>query len=212
MAELARVLPFWAISRKLGLPRGDEERMRQLALAMFGQGFSDIDSRAAVQEITATIQPVLDAVAPFTWRRRALTAHTGRARTGRSFRTRRSSATSGCYSPWGPRRRRIRWPACCGRSSRSPAYLRRPGSIPSSGRTSSTNCCVVSPRCRCCRAGAPVRRRPLRDGAPRRRAIFAAIAAANREPERFPEPDPFVPCPRAHGDPLVWIRREVLPG
>ncbi len=60
VAELARVLPFWAISRKLGLPRGDEERMGQLALAMFGQGFSDLDSPAAVREITATIQPVLD--------------------------------------------------------------------------------------------------------------------------------------------------------
>ena len=60
VAELARVLPFWAIGRKLGLPRGDEERMRQLALAMFGQGFSDLDGPAAVREITAVIQPVLD--------------------------------------------------------------------------------------------------------------------------------------------------------
>ena len=60
VAELARVLPFWAISRKLGLPPGDEERMHQLALAMFGQDFTDLDPAAAVQEITDTIQPVLD--------------------------------------------------------------------------------------------------------------------------------------------------------
>jgi cytochrome P450 len=61
VGELARVLPFWAISRKLGLPPGDEERMRQLALAMFGENFAELAPAQAVEEITATIQPVLDA-------------------------------------------------------------------------------------------------------------------------------------------------------
>lgn len=60
VAELARVLPFWAIARKLGLPRGDEERMRELALAMFGDRFAVIDPDEAVREITRLVQPELD--------------------------------------------------------------------------------------------------------------------------------------------------------
>jgi cytochrome P450 len=60
VGELCRVLPFWAITRKLGLPRGDDERMRELALAMFGQRFATMDPAAAAAEIAAVIQPELD--------------------------------------------------------------------------------------------------------------------------------------------------------
>jgi len=57
--EFARVMPFWAISRKLGLPRRDEERLRRLAYALFGRRFSAVDPRVAVEEITAMIRPEL---------------------------------------------------------------------------------------------------------------------------------------------------------
>jgi cytochrome P450 len=60
VAELCRVLPFWAITRKLGLPRGDDERMRELALAMFGQRFATMAPEVAAAEIAAVIQPELD--------------------------------------------------------------------------------------------------------------------------------------------------------
>lgn len=60
VAELCQVLPFWAITRKLGLPRGDDERMRELALAMFGQRFATMPPDVAAAEIAAVIQPELD--------------------------------------------------------------------------------------------------------------------------------------------------------
>lgn len=60
VTELCRVLPFWAITRKLGLPRGDDERMRELALAMFGQRFATMAPDVAAAEIAAVIQPELD--------------------------------------------------------------------------------------------------------------------------------------------------------
>jgi cytochrome P450 len=60
VVELCRVLPFWAITRKLGLPRGGDERMRQVALAMFGQRFATVAPDVAAAEIATVIQPELD--------------------------------------------------------------------------------------------------------------------------------------------------------
>jgi cytochrome P450 len=61
VAELARVLPFWAISRKIGITGGDTERMRRLALAIFGQGWSDLDPAEAVAEVDSIVAPILAA-------------------------------------------------------------------------------------------------------------------------------------------------------
>lgn len=59
--ELAQVLPFWAISRKLGLPAGSEEQQRAWAMALLSY---PIDPDAALQasaEVTTFLQPTLAA-------------------------------------------------------------------------------------------------------------------------------------------------------
>ena len=57
--EIARVMPFWAISRKIGIGAGDTERMRKLALAIFGQEWSDLDPVTAVAEVDSIVAPIL---------------------------------------------------------------------------------------------------------------------------------------------------------
>lgn len=59
VTELARVLPFHAISRKIGITGGDTERMRRLALAIFGGEWSDLDPAQAVAEIDSIVGPIL---------------------------------------------------------------------------------------------------------------------------------------------------------
>ena len=57
--DIARVMPFWAISRKIGIGAGDTERMRKLALAIFGQEWSDLDPVTAVAEVDSIVAPIL---------------------------------------------------------------------------------------------------------------------------------------------------------
>jgi cytochrome P450 len=59
VAVLARPLPSFAICRKLGLPVDDELRMRELALSIFGQHATSVTPQEAVAEITAIIQPLV---------------------------------------------------------------------------------------------------------------------------------------------------------
>jgi len=59
VAEFTGVLPFWAISRKVGLPVGTEERQRRWALALLSH---PVDPRAAARasrEVTLFLQPII---------------------------------------------------------------------------------------------------------------------------------------------------------
>jgi cytochrome P450 len=59
-AEFAQVLPFWAISRKLGLPVGSEERQRKLALALLSYPSDPTGALAAADEVTAFLEPIVE--------------------------------------------------------------------------------------------------------------------------------------------------------
>lgn len=59
--DVAQVLPFWAISRKLGLPRGSEERQRAWALAMLDYPADPEAAVAAAREVTEFLTPTLAA-------------------------------------------------------------------------------------------------------------------------------------------------------
>ncbi|MGH7859875.1 MAG: cytochrome P450, partial [Candidatus Binatia bacterium] len=61
VADLAAVLPFWAISRKLGLPIGSEERQRRWALALLSHPADPAASAAASAEVTAFLEPIVAA-------------------------------------------------------------------------------------------------------------------------------------------------------
>ncbi len=54
-------LPFWAISRKLGLPRGFEDRQREWASAILSEPSDPIGARRAADELSEVIAPVVRA-------------------------------------------------------------------------------------------------------------------------------------------------------
>jgi cytochrome P450 len=60
VAEFTGVLPFWAISRKLGLPVGSEERQRRWALALLSHPVAPEAAARASAEVTAFLGPVMD--------------------------------------------------------------------------------------------------------------------------------------------------------
>ena len=192
VAELARVMPFWAISRKLGLPEGDQERMRELALAMFGQDFGHLDPQLAVQEITDTIQPVLDE------RRRTpgddvLSQLTLAERDGQRLTDEEiinhvrllfavgATTTSDSMSS-------LFW-----------ALLTQPGVYEAAQHEPQTRPLIVNELLRCEPAVPVLPRRAALGGEisgteiPEGARVLAGIAGANRDPERFPEPDRFDP-------------------
>lgn len=192
VAELARVLPFWAISRKLGLPHGDQERMRELALAMFGQDFGELDPKAAVQEITDTIQPVLDE------RRRVpgddvlsqlvLAEREGQQLTDEEIINHvrllfavGATTTSDSMSS-------MLW-----------ALLTQPDVLEAARDEPSTRPMIVNELLRCEPAVPILPRRAALGGEisgteiPEGARVLAGIAGANRDPEHFPEPDRFDP-------------------
>jgi cytochrome P450 len=57
---LAQVLPFWAISRKLGLPRGSEERQRSWALALLSYPSDPEGALRASAEVTEFLRPAME--------------------------------------------------------------------------------------------------------------------------------------------------------
>ena len=57
--RFAERLPFWAISRKLGLPEGDEDRQRAWAGALLSELTDPDGARRAAEEISEVIAPVL---------------------------------------------------------------------------------------------------------------------------------------------------------
>ena len=61
VAELARVLPFWAISRKLGLPVGTEERQRRWALGLLSHPADPAGAERASAEVTEFLEPIVEA-------------------------------------------------------------------------------------------------------------------------------------------------------
>jgi cytochrome P450 len=190
--ELARVLPFWAISRKLGLPQGDQERMRELALAMFGQDFGGLDPKTAVQEITDTIQPVLDE------RRKApgddvlsqlmLAERDGQQLTDEEIINHvrllfavGATTTSDSMSS-------LLW-----------ALLTQPDVLDAARNDPSTRPKIVNELLRCEPAVPILPRRAALGGEiagteiPEGARVLAGVAGANRDPERFPDPDRFDP-------------------
>jgi cytochrome P450 len=58
--EFAQVLPFWSISRKLGLPRGSEERQRAWALDLLSYPSNPEGALQAAAEITDFLAPVVE--------------------------------------------------------------------------------------------------------------------------------------------------------
>jgi cytochrome P450 len=59
VADLTNVLPFWAISRKLGLPVGSEERQRAVARSMLTHLTTpDLAARAATT-VAAVVEPLM---------------------------------------------------------------------------------------------------------------------------------------------------------
>lgn len=60
VAELANVLPFWAISRKLGLPIGSEDKQRAVTRALLAHVADPAGARRAVDTIDAVVRPVMD--------------------------------------------------------------------------------------------------------------------------------------------------------
>lgn len=60
VAEFTRVLPFWAISRKLGLPVGTEERQRRWALALLSHPVAPEAASAASAEVTSFLEPIIE--------------------------------------------------------------------------------------------------------------------------------------------------------
>lgn len=61
VAELANVLPFWAISRKLGLPLGSEERQRTVTRALLAHVANPVGAQRAVSAIDEVVLPGLAA-------------------------------------------------------------------------------------------------------------------------------------------------------
>jgi cytochrome P450 len=192
VAELARVFPFWAISRKLGLPPGDEERMRQLALAMFGQSFSDLDPTSAVDEISATIQAALEE------RRRS---------PGQDVLSQLMAAER-----YGQRLsdqeiiNHVRLLFAVGATTTSDsmasllwAVLAQPGVLEAARQHPQLRPNIIHELLRCEPAVPLLPRRAPYGGVlagtelPEGAFILAGIAAANRDPDRYPEPDRFDP-------------------
>ncbi|MBM3673982.1 MAG: cytochrome P450 [Actinobacteria bacterium] len=61
VVELTQVLPLWAISRKLGLPMGSEERQRVWTRALLAQPADPDGAARARAEVTAFLAPIVTA-------------------------------------------------------------------------------------------------------------------------------------------------------
>lgn len=59
VAELANVLPFWAISRKLGLPVGSEDKQRAVTRALLAHVADPVGAQRAVAAIDEVVRPVM---------------------------------------------------------------------------------------------------------------------------------------------------------
>jgi cytochrome P450 len=60
VAELANVLPYWAISRKLGLPVGSEDKQRAVTRALLAHVADPEGARRAVAVIDSIVRPVME--------------------------------------------------------------------------------------------------------------------------------------------------------
>jgi cytochrome P450 len=61
VAELANVLPYWAISRKLGLPAGGEDRQRAVTRALLAHVADPAGAARAAAAIDEVVRPVMAA-------------------------------------------------------------------------------------------------------------------------------------------------------
>ncbi len=59
--EYAQVLPYWSISRKLGLPMGSEDRQRQLAADLLNFPNDPEGARRAAEDFGEFLAPIIDA-------------------------------------------------------------------------------------------------------------------------------------------------------
>lgn len=60
IAEVANVLPYWAISRKLGLPLGDPDRQRAVTRALLAHVADPVGARRAATAIDELVRPVME--------------------------------------------------------------------------------------------------------------------------------------------------------
>jgi cytochrome P450 len=60
VASFARVLPLWAISRKLGLPMGSEERQRAWTAALLSHPVDPAGAAVAKREVGEFLAPILE--------------------------------------------------------------------------------------------------------------------------------------------------------
>jgi cytochrome P450 len=60
VADLTNVLPFWAISRKLGLPVGSEERQRAVARSMLTHLTTPELAARAAATVAAVVEPLME--------------------------------------------------------------------------------------------------------------------------------------------------------
>lgn len=60
-AEYAQVLPYWSISRKLGLPMGSEDRQRQLAADLLNFPNDPAGARRAAEDFGEFLAPIVEA-------------------------------------------------------------------------------------------------------------------------------------------------------
>ena len=192
VTDFADVMPFWAISRKLGLPVGSEEQQRLWAHAMLSHPADPDGALAAAREVTRFLKPALDE------RRRhprddVLSDLLAAEQAGMRFTeeeiyshvrllyavgaTTTSDAMSSLF--W----RLLTEPGLADRARREPAIRRG----------------IVNEALRC-EPPVAVLPRIVPDGGelagvelPPGAIVMAAIAGANRDPDVFPEPDRYNP-------------------
>jgi cytochrome P450 len=61
VAEFTEVLPFWAISRKIGMPRGGEEEQRRVARSLLSYMFAPDAAADAAATVARQVEPLIAA-------------------------------------------------------------------------------------------------------------------------------------------------------
>jgi len=200
--EFAQVLPFWAISRKLGLPLGSEETQRRWALDLLSYPADPGGALRAAQEVTSFLAPVVEQR-----RRQPADDVISHLLTGEHNGTRLSDEE--VYS-------HVRLLYAVGATTTSDELsnlLRRllvtPGLAERARRDLALRPRIVQESLRC---EPPVALLPriAPDGGtvggvdiPRGSMVLCGIASANRDPAVFTEPDRFDPD-RAEGEILTF--------
>ena len=188
--EFTNRLPFWAISRKLGLPEGFEDRQREWALAILSEPSNPEGARRAADELSEVIAPVVSA------RRKDPGSDViSQLVTGEFQGTRLSDEEVHSH---------VRLLFAVGATTTSDALsnllwtlLHRPALLDRISKEPEIRPAVVRELLRWEPPVPLLPRMALREGTiggvhiPASSMILAGIASANRDPERFDRPDEF---------------------